>query len=191
MADNNEAISVRATRLNNIILGSPGSTSKTTKSVADALSRESLLDAITLLHNECNKDFLKKKDKHIKQFVTKCMFKKKCFCTLKLNAFFFILVDPIMKETKKLRVSINDFNVKCLINKGFFGNVHLVAEKATGDIYAMKKMKKTVVSASQIKEERDIMASRASPWLTTLQYAFQVNLFNLILKQNDKHFLFM
>lgn len=49
----------------------------------------------------------------------------------------------------------------------------MVTEKATNDVYAMKKIEKTAITASQVKEERDIMAMRASDWITSLQYAFQ------------------
>lgn len=69
---------------------------------------------------------------------------------------------------------MQDFNVRNLIGKGSFGNVHLVVEHQTGDVYAMKKIKKTIVTAAQVKEERDIMSRRCSEWITNLQYAFQV-----------------
>lgn len=67
-----EAINVRTTRIDHLILGHSEATSKVSKSVAEALSREGLLDALCLLYNECNKDFLKKKDRNIFDFVTKC-----------------------------------------------------------------------------------------------------------------------
>lgn len=63
-----------------------------------------------------------------------------------------------------------------MIGKGYFGVVHLATEKATGDIYAIKSIRKsTMTSSLQVKEERDIMASRSSEWITALQYAFQDN----------------
>lgn len=83
----------------------------------------------------------------------------------------------IVEETRQLRVNIKDFNVRSQIGQGYFGNVHLVVEKHTGDIYAMKKIKKSVVTTSQVKEERDIMSKRCSDWITNLQYAFQVKSF--------------
>lgn len=89
-----------------------------------------------------------------------------------------------MDETRHLRVNVQDFNVRTLIGKGYFGNVHLVVENHTGDVYAMKKIKKSVVTTSQVKEERDIMSKRCSDWITNLQYAFQVNICYLILKIN-------
>lgn len=37
----------------------------------------------------------------------------------------------------------------------------------------MKKIKKSSLTAAQVKEERDIMAHSDSEWITSLQYAFQ------------------
>lgn len=71
-------------------------------------------------------------------------------------------------------MNADDFVIKALIGKGYFGNVHLVVERQTSDVYAMKKIKKSMVTTSQV--ERDIMSRRNSEWLTSLQYAFQVNM---------------
>ncbi|XP_070070663.1 citron Rho-interacting kinase isoform X1 [Drosophila takahashii] len=170
-----EPISVRTARLNNVILGKgvgvacakpagnvsasarrsiiPVST--TSAAVAEAICREGLLDAFCLLYNECDKDTLKKRDRNIAEFVNKFR--------------------PIVEETRRLRVNADDFLIKTLIGQGYFGNVHLVVERQTNDIYAMKKIKKSVVTTSQVKEERDIMSTRHSEWLINLQYAFQDN----------------
>ncbi|XP_001353403.2 citron Rho-interacting kinase isoform X2 [Drosophila pseudoobscura] len=173
MPPQRDPISVRTTRLNNLILGkgvgvtqkpagsSGGSrrsilpVSTTSAAVAEAVSREGLLDAFCLLYNECDKDALKKRDRNISEFVNKFR--------------------PIVEETRKLRVNADDFTIKALIGQGYFGNVHLVVERQTSDIYAMKKIKKSVVTTSQVKEERDIMSARNSEWLINLQYAFQDN----------------
>ncbi|KAJ6628969.1 Citron Rho-interacting kinase [Pseudolycoriella hygida] len=154
MSDITEAISVRTTRLNNLILGRSEATSKIPKIVANGLCRESLLDTLCLLYDECDKDHLKKKDKNVQEFVKK--------------------YNAVIKETNNLRVNINDFQVKTLIGKGYFGEVHLATEKTTNDVYAIKKMlKSSAIATSQLKEERDIMATATSEWITSLQYAFQ------------------
>ncbi|KAH8379214.1 hypothetical protein KR009_003706 [Drosophila setifemur] len=173
MAPPLEPISVRTARLNNLILGkgvgvsakpSTGAASSrrsivpvstTSPALAEAVCREGLLDAFCLLYNECDKDTLKKRDRNIAEFVNKFR--------------------PIVEETRKLRVNADDFLIKALIGQGYFGNVHLVVERQTNDIYAMKKIKKSVVTTSQVKEERDIMSTRHSEWLINLQYAFQDN----------------
>lgn len=81
----------------------------------------------------------------------------------------------VIKEANTMRVNIDDFCIKNLIGKGYFGEVHLAAEKSTEDIYAIKKIRKSMtITTAQVKEERDIMASKTSDWITSLQYAFQV-----------------
>lgn len=88
----------------------------------------------------------------------------------------YISVDrEVIKEANTLRVNIDDFCIKSLIGKGYFGDVHLASEKSTKDIYAIKKIRKSMtVTSAQVKEERDIMAVKTSDWITSLQYAFQV-----------------
>ena len=45
-------------------------------------------------------------------------------------------------EVKNLRIGINDFEVKDVIGRGHFGEVQVVREKASGDVYAMKVLHK-------------------------------------------------
>uniref|UniRef100_A0A182SLE6 Protein kinase domain-containing protein n=1 Tax=Anopheles maculatus TaxID=74869 RepID=A0A182SLE6_9DIPT len=156
-----KTIAVRTARLNDLILGRTNGDAVLSqgKEAADAgllevaLSREGLLDSLLVLYDECSKDAIKKKDKQIADFVTKYR--------------------PIIQETRERRVNVQDFDVKCLIGKGYFGEVHLVAERFTKQLYAMKKMTKESVSSNQVRAERDIMATRRSEWITPLQYAFQ------------------
>lgn len=58
---------------------------------------------------------------------------------------------------------------------GHFGQVHVVKEKQTGDVYAMKTIRKFDNETKRVsfEEERNIMAFSNSQWLTSLQYAFQ------------------
>ncbi|XP_055609301.1 citron Rho-interacting kinase [Uranotaenia lowii] len=154
-------ISVRTARLNNLVLGrsdcyglqkdQPDEDGDGSLEVA--ICREGLLDSLFVLYEECSKDALTKKDKNVADFVNKYR--------------------PIIKETRSMRVNVADFDVKNMIGKGYFGEVHLVTERQTGEIYAMKKMRKAMVTSTQVREERDIMASRRSDWITSLQYAFQ------------------
>lgn len=90
MPPQRDPISVRTTRLNNLILGkgvgavqkSASNASRrsivpiniTSAAVAEAICREGLLDAFCLLYNECDKETLKKRDRNIAEFVTKCEF---------------------------------------------------------------------------------------------------------------------
>lgn len=46
-----------------------------------------------------------------------------------------------MMDLRALRVSISDFEVKKIIGRGHFGEVKVVKEKATGEVFAMKVMR--------------------------------------------------
>ncbi|GAB0090363.1 citron rho-interacting kinase [Sergentomyia squamirostris] len=147
MSQSSDVISVRNTRLTKAIIGRNDAASK------EGLSRDKLLDAFIVLFDECNRDKLKRNDRNVNDFVKKYR--------------------GIVEETKMQRVNLEDFTVKSLIGKGYFGDVHLVTEKCTNDVYAMKKIRKTALTSSQVREERDIMVMRSSDWITSLQYAFQ------------------
>lgn len=61
---------------------------------------------------------------------------------------------------------------------GFFGEVHVVKERQTGDVYAMKTVRKADYADSKnapFEDERNIMAKGSSQWLTYLKYSFQDN----------------
>lgn len=150
MESSKEAISVRVGKLNSQIMG------KVKTDNANLLTREGLLDALQVLYDECNTECIKNLDKNISLFVEK---HKKT-----------------VTELKRLRVNISDFEVKNVIGRGNFGEVHVVKEKQTGDIYAMKTIKKHQSLEEKnvaFQEERNIMAFGNSLWLTSLQYAFQ------------------
>lgn len=151
MEPSQEPISVRINRIDSLLLGKL----HTLKCSTHLLSKEALLDALQLLYDECNADHLKNSDKNIKQFVEK---NRKSINVL-----------------KQLRVNLADFEIKNVVGRGHFGEVHLVKEKQTGDIYAMKTIKKykSLEQYSSFEEERNIMALSVSPWITKLQYAFQ------------------
>lgn len=39
--------------------------------------------------------------------------------------YFYFLDRPVIKEAKSLRVNLNDFEIKTIIGKGYFGEVHV------------------------------------------------------------------
>lgn len=71
-ANSSLPISSRASRLNSLILNRPECLSKEQKEVCSAINREGLLDALFLLYDECSKEALKKRNKNIHDFATKC-----------------------------------------------------------------------------------------------------------------------
>ncbi|XP_023331360.1 citron Rho-interacting kinase, partial [Eurytemora carolleeae] len=119
------------------------------------LTFEGLVDAFIVLYENC-KDETKGKQ-HLVEFINK--------------------FQTTVNNYNKLRISINDFDVKRIIGRGNFADVKLAKEKSSGNVYAMKIMKKTGDRNSAFyEEERDIMARSTSSWLTKLDYAFQDDL---------------
>ena len=61
----------------------------------------------------------------------------------KRDSVFFLFPDrSLVTEIKSLRVNLSDFKVKTVIGRGHFGEVKLVQERQTNDVYAMKILKK-------------------------------------------------
>lgn len=69
MEPSKEAIAVRITRLNRQIIGK---VTNGTNKLGKKIDRESLLDALTVLYDECNDDPVKKCDELVRTFVDKC-----------------------------------------------------------------------------------------------------------------------
>eukprot|EP00005_Dracoamoeba_jomungandri_P000573 CAMPEP_0174253590 /NCGR_PEP_ID=MMETSP0439-20130205/2960_1 /TAXON_ID=0 /ORGANISM="Stereomyxa ramosa, Strain Chinc5" /LENGTH=1854 /DNA_ID=CAMNT_0015334699 /DNA_START=66 /DNA_END=5630 /DNA_ORIENTATION=- len=73
--------------------------------------------------------------------------------------------------------TIQDFERIKLISRGAFGKVFLARKKKTGDIYAIKILKKEDMirknMVDHVMAERDIMASTKNPFIVRLYYAFQ------------------
>lgn len=151
MEPSKEPISVRVSKLNTQIVGK-------CKISDNILNREGLLDTLQALYDECDSECLRNLDKNISTFVER---NKKSILQL-----------------KQTRVNISDFDVKNVIGRGHFGEVHMVKEKQTNDVYALKIIKKHQSLEDKnigFREERNIMAFSESTWITRLQYAFQDN----------------
>ncbi|XP_022690223.1 citron Rho-interacting kinase-like isoform X1 [Varroa jacobsoni] len=171
-----EPIAVRSARINHCVLGVNSSLrsqqslmpTNTPSSVTpegpdnatqakNLINRDSLLDALFVLYEELNNDSMRK-DRNVLQFLEKFR-------------------GPMM-DLRALRVSISDFEVKKIIGRGHFGEVKVVKEKATGEVFAMKTLRKCDTLSQQAvafyEEERDIMAdAQDTKWITQLHYAFQ------------------
>ncbi|CAL1534687.1 unnamed protein product [Lymnaea stagnalis] len=120
------------------------------------------MDGFLALYDECTNDNLLKK-RAVSSFVKK--FNSAVFCS------------------KRKRKKASDFEVKAIIGRGHFGEVQVVREKSTDAVFAMKVLRKSDLLAqpeiSCFEEERDIMGTSLSPWITELHYAFQdsINLY--------------
>ena len=85
-------------------------------------------------------------------------------------------------ETQKIRKkrekqSIREYESLTIIGRGAFGEVHVCREIKTGNIVAIKKMKKEVLSQKNqvihIRNEQLFMSKVKSPWIVELKASFQ------------------
>lgn len=78
------------------------------------------------------------------------------------------------------KLAVTDFDLLKVVGKGAFGKVMLVRKKhgaGSGQIYAMKVLKKSVVAAKgqieHTKSERSILCEIRHPYIVRLRFAFQ------------------
>eukprot|EP00299_Pterocystis_sp_00344_P007850 c2731_g1_i1.p1 GENE.c2731_g1_i1~~c2731_g1_i1.p1 ORF type:complete len:521 (+),score=122.44 c2731_g1_i1:52-1563(+) len=78
---------------------------------------------------------------------------------------------------KRWRISVNDFESLAIIGRGAFGEVRLCRKKDTGEVFAIKILRKTdMINKDQIfhaRTERDVMARADCPWMVKLVFSFQ------------------
>ncbi|XP_066515715.1 citron rho-interacting kinase isoform X2 [Hoplias malabaricus] len=148
-----DPITSRCSRLNQLLQGKG---SVYGSNGGNGLTRESLLDALLLLYQECSSPELMK-IKQVAKFV--CKF------------------SDVVAELRQLQPGKKDFEVRGLVGRGRFAEVQVVKEKSTGDVYAMKVMDKNCLRTQDnvafYEEERAILALSNSPWIPQLQHAFQ------------------
>ncbi|KAM0944763.1 putative protein kinase AGC-NDR family [Dioscorea sansibarensis] len=93
-----------------------------------------------------------------------------------------LIKDLERKETEYMRlkrhkICVDDFDLLTIIGRGAFGEVRLCREKSSGNIYAMKKLKKSeMLSRGQVDHviaERNLLAEVASHCIVKLYYSFQ------------------
>ncbi|XP_047342507.1 serine/threonine-protein kinase tricornered-like [Impatiens glandulifera] len=95
---------------------------------------------------------------------------------------FNLIKDLERKETEYMRlkrhkICVDDFELLTIIGRGAYGEVRLCKEKKSGNIYAMKKLKKSdMLSKGQVEHvraERNLLAEVASHCIVKLYYSFQ------------------
>ncbi|XP_062160187.1 uncharacterized protein LOC133867439 isoform X1 [Alnus glutinosa] len=93
-----------------------------------------------------------------------------------------LIKDLERKETefmrlKRHRICVDDFELLTIIGRGAFGEVRLCREKKSGNIYAMKKLKKSEMlirgQVEHVRAERNLLAEVASHCIVKLYYSFQ------------------
>ncbi|WVZ96815.1 hypothetical protein U9M48_042404 [Paspalum notatum var. saurae] len=93
-----------------------------------------------------------------------------------------LIKDLERKETeymrlKRHRICVDDFELLTIIGRGAFGEVRLCREKSSGNIYAMKKLKKSEMlvrgQVEHVRAERNLLAEVGSHCIVKLYYSFQ------------------
>ncbi|XP_072495150.1 serine/threonine-protein kinase MRCK gamma isoform X2 [Notamacropus eugenii] len=84
---------------------------------------------------------------------------------------------PFVTKVKELRLRRDDFEILKVIGRGAFGEVALVRQKNTDQIFAMKMLHKWEMlkraETACFREERDVLVKGDSRWVTALHCAFQ------------------
>ena len=74
------------------------------------------------------------------------------------------------------KVTIDDFRIIKLISSGAYSRVFLAQKRATGDLYAVKAMRKHDLAYKNMMEqviaERDALIAAANPFTIKLYYSF-------------------
>jgi serine/threonine kinase 38 len=80
-------------------------------------------------------------------------------------------------KTRRQRLGLGDYEKVRVIGRGAFGEVRVVRDKNSGEIFAMKIMKKSEMlkknQVAHIRAERDVLALADNPWVVKLDYSFQ------------------
>ncbi|XP_078176467.1 uncharacterized protein LOC144569869 isoform X1 [Carex rostrata] len=93
-----------------------------------------------------------------------------------------ILKNLEKKETEYMRLQrhkmgVDDFDLLTIIGRGAFGEVRICKEKTSGNVYAMKKLKKSEMlrrgQVEHVKAERNLLAEVDSAYIVKLCYSFQ------------------
>ena len=82
-------------------------------------------------------------------------------------------------RAQRAKLTAADFEQLDIIGRGAFGEVRLCRDKASGDVYAMKKLRKAEMvvkgQVSHVRAELDVMteAQDDNPWVVRLHFSFQ------------------
>lgn len=78
---------------------------------------------------------------------------------------------------RRTKLKLQQFHIITQVGQGGYGEVFLARKRETGQICALKKLRKrTLVKMDEVRHvlvERDILTATRTPWLVRLLYAFQ------------------
>ncbi|XP_040604851.1 serine/threonine-protein kinase MRCK gamma isoform X4 [Mesocricetus auratus] len=117
---------------------------------------DGLLDLLLGLHHELSSASLRR-ERNVAQFLS--------------------WASPFVTKVKELRLQRDDFEILKVIGRGAFGEVAVVRQRDSGQIFAMKMLHKWEMlkraETACFREERDVLVKGDSRWVTALHYAFQ------------------
>lgn len=118
----------------------------------------------------------KKKDLNFTRMPTNGLTNVKDYYTPRVNNDNSLLFN---KRKDIQNVQIEDFKILKVLGRGSFGKVTLVEYLKTGEVFAMKSLKKdTLIEEDQIQNtllEKKILQELEHPFLVNLQFCFQTN----------------
>ncbi|KAM4845900.1 serine/threonine-protein kinase MRCK gamma [Thomomys bottae] len=117
---------------------------------------DGLLDLLLGLHHELSSAPLRR-ERNVAQFLS--------------------WASPFVTKVKELRLQRDDFEILKVIGRGAFGEVAVVRQRDSGQIFAMKMLHKWEMlkraETACFREERDVLVKGNGHWVTALHYAFQ------------------
>ncbi|KLO11264.1 kinase-like protein [Schizopora paradoxa] len=85
--------------------------------------------------------------------------------------------ERVILRRRRTKLRVEQFHIIAQVGQGGYGEVFLARKLETGEVCALKKMrKKTLFKMDEIRHvlvERDILTATKTPWLVRLLYAFQ------------------
>lgn len=83
---------------------------------------------------------------------------------------------PTFAKKGDMQVKLSDFQIQKVVGRGTFGKVFLVQKKDTGDVFAMKSLRKDVIieydQVESTKLEKEILLKADHPFLVGMSYVF-------------------
>jgi cell cycle protein kinase DBF2 len=85
--------------------------------------------------------------------------------------------ERVLLRKRRTKTKVHQFHIIAQIGQGGYGEVFLARKRDSGEVCALKKMRKgTLIKMDEARHvliERDILTATKSPWLVSLLYAFQ------------------
>jgi serine/threonine kinase 38 len=82
-----------------------------------------------------------------------------------------------LNRKMRKKIGVKDFEPLSIIGRGAFGEVRICRYKETGEVVAMKKMKKSEMlyknQVSHVRAERDVLVKAKNKWTVELKFSFQ------------------